>query len=270
MTNSQKPAGYEPTDDEIRVALEKTKWGKTYLTDFLHSADKNTRITYLNSAGYFEMLENVGDIFKAACDNLGYSDSLNWVIKLLLGRACGNYFAAVRLSSSGQLPESYLQLRACIESALYAFNVYSNPKLTQIWLDRHKNEQSRKDCKKLFHLKVIQKNLIQTNQSLGKSIESDYEHCIDYGAHPNERSVSSNLSFTGQKVAFGLFNTTEGIFQWCLAACVMCGLDAIKVFNLIYPDDFKKFNAEQRIRSIEEQHIRIIPEIFDMLGITTP
>jgi hypothetical protein len=74
MITSQKPLGREPSDDEIISAIKKTKWGKTFTTDFLNKADENTRITYLKLPGYFEMLEGVGDIFKAACDNVDHYD----------------------------------------------------------------------------------------------------------------------------------------------------------------------------------------------------
>jgi hypothetical protein len=270
MPTSQKPVGREPTDEEIKSALKKTKWGKTFTTDFLQKADDNTRITYRNLPGYFEMLEGVGDIFMTASNVIGYSNLSNYVTLLLLQRACGNYFSSVRLSSSGQLPESYVLLRACVEDGLYAFNVYSEPKSAQIWLDRHENEQSRKDSKKLFQLKVLQDNLIQANQQLGRNIQSDYEWCIDYGAHPNERAITTNLSFTGKKMFLELLNTTEGVFQMCLSMCVTCGLDVIKVFNLIYPDDFKKFNAEQRVDSIHSQFKRIAPEISYKLRTQKP
>ncbi|MFH1370064.1 MAG: hypothetical protein ABII09_02080 [Planctomycetota bacterium] len=261
MATSQNAVGYVPADDEIRAALDKTKWGKTYLTEFLLSADINTRITYLKRNGYFEMLENLGDIFISASENVGYSDNSSFVIALLLGRACGNYFATVRLSSSGQLSEAYVQLRTCIESALYAFNIHSERSSAQVWLDRHKSNKSRKVSLNLFKPGVIMSRLEQTNQSLGQETKRDYEHCIDYGAHPNERSVSSNLNISGGKISLILLNTTEGIFEFCLSACVMCGLDVVKIFNLIYPDDFKKFNADQRMQSIQLQFGRIAPGV---------
>jgi hypothetical protein len=216
------------------------------------------------------MLEGVGDIFKAACDTVGYSDLSNFVTVLLLHRACGNYFASVRLSSSGQLPESYVLLRACIENALYAFNVYSDPKLAKTWLNRHKNAQSKRASQNLFKPGVILSNLIKTNQSLGQGVKKDYDFCIDLGAHPNERSVTSHLRFTGKEMSSSLFNTTEGIFKACLLMCVTCGLNTIRVFNLIYTDDFKKINVEQRIQTILGQFRRIAPEVSYKLRAKKP
>jgi hypothetical protein len=270
MTKSIKSAKREPTDDDIRIALEKSKWGKTFTTDFLNKADMNTRITYLRLHGYFEMLEGVGDIFMAASETVDYSDLGGFVKVSLLDRAFGNYFAFVRLSTSGQLTESYVLLRACIESALYAFNIHNNPELVKIWLNRHKNAQSKKDSQNLFKPGVILSNLIQTNQSLGKNIKSDYEWCIDFGAHPNERAVIQNLKVTGRKMSFSLLNTTEGVFQGCLSMCATCGVNTLKLFNLIYPDDFKKFNAEERIQAIQEQMKRIAPEISYKLRSKSP
>lgn len=259
MAASKKVTEHIPTDDELRSALEKTKWGKTYLTEFLHSAETNVKITYVKLRGYFEMLENLADIFKTGSDCVGYSDIGSFVVASLFGRAWGNYFAAVRLSSSGQLPESYVQLRACIENALYAFNIHNDPKLGQVWFNRHKDDKSRKNSIKLFSPKIILDKLEQVYKKLGQETAKDYERCIDYGAHPNERSVSTNLNLSGGKISLRLLNTNTGIFQACLLMCVMCGLNAFRIFNLIYPDDFKKFNAEQRMQNIQAQFGRIAP-----------
>jgi hypothetical protein len=274
MATSQKPNGYIPTDDEIRATLKKTKWGETYLTKFLHSAERNIQISYIKLKGHFEMLESIGDIFELASENIGYSDSniSSSVIALLFGRACGNYFAAIRLSSSGQLAESYVQLRACIEDALYAFNIHKEPMLAQVWLDRHKDDKARKNSKKSFSLKNILDKLEQIDKKLGQETAKHYEKCIDYGAHPNERSVFPNMDIIPNgKISLKLFNTSEGVFEGCLLMCVMCGLDAIKIFNLIYPDDFKKFNADQRIQNIQSQFNQIAPGVIIALrNSTTP
>jgi hypothetical protein len=106
---------------------------------------------------------------------------------------------------------------------------------------------------------VILDKLKQMDSTLGRETAKDYECCIDYGAHPNERAVSSNISISGGKISLDLLNTQEGLLQGCLLACVMCGLNVVRIFNLIYPDDFKKFNAEQRIQNIQAQFGRIAP-----------
>jgi hypothetical protein len=76
--------------------------------------------------------------------------------------------------------------------------------------------------------------------------------------------------FTGGKMVLDLLNTTDGILQMCLLMCVTCGLNTIKVFNLIYPDDFKKFNVEQRIQTILGQFRLIAPEVSYKLRAKKP
>lgn len=250
---------HTPDDAELTNALAKTKWGKTYLTNFLDSAERNLRISYVNLKGYFEMFESLGELFKMAVESVGYSDESSFAIAALLGRACGNYFAAVRLSSSGQLAECYAQLRACLEDALYAFNIHSDPTLAKVWFDRHQNDDSRKKSIKQFKPIDILEKLRQKNLSLGLEAAKDYDKCIDFGAHPNERSVTSNLRLSNGKISLELFNTQKGMFEACLLVCVMCGSDAIRIFNLIYPNEFKRINVGQRIQNIQVQFGRIAP-----------
>lgn len=254
----QNPA-YTPTDEELKERLAQTRWGKTYLTNFLDAAEKNIQISYVNLKGYFEMFESLGDLFKAATENVGYSDESSFAIASLLGRACGNFFAAVRLSSSGQLAECYAQLRACLEDALYAFNIHLDSGLAQVWFDRHQNDDSRKKSIKQFKPIDILEKLRQKNLSLGLEAAKDYDKCIDFGAHPNERSVTSNLRLSNGKISLELFNTQKGMFEACLLVCVMCGSDAIRIFNLIYPNEFKRINVGQRIQNIQVQFGRIAP-----------
>jgi len=255
----EQDQGHAPDDAELTNVLSKTKWGKTYLTKFLDSAEKNIRISYVKLKGYFEMFENLGELLKAAVETVGYSDEKSFAIASLLGRVCGNYFAAVRLSTSGQLPECYAQLRVCIENALYAVNIHNDPTLAKVWFDRHLCDKSRKESVKLFRPSDILDKLKQFNQKLGNETARDYEGCIDFGAHPNEKSVTSNLSLSGGKISLDLLNTQKGMFEACLLVCVMCGLDAIRIFNLIYPKEFKGINADQRIQNIQEQFTRITP-----------
>lgn len=261
----REEGGYSPSEAELQSEIDKTKWGQTYLTDFLARAQANVRITYLNLKGYFEMLESLGELFKLACESVRYSDRNGFAKACLLGRASGSLFAAVRLSSSGQLSECYTQLRACIESALYAFNMHINQANGQVWLDRHENEVSRKACVKAFSPKKILDALKIMSPSLGRSIGVHYERCIDFGAHPNERSVSTNLNLSNGKISLRLLNTERGMFHACLLICVACGVDVMKAFALLYPNEFTAINAQIRIGNIEQQYARIAPgPLYDL------
>ena len=55
-----------PTDAEVAAALQKSKWGSTFLTQALKDAEKNVRITYLQNPGYFEMLDGLAELMYKA------------------------------------------------------------------------------------------------------------------------------------------------------------------------------------------------------------
>ncbi len=263
---------YIPTDQEIEAAIRKSKWGESHLTRFLEDAHKNILITYVKQRGYFEMLDDIGDLFEKANVCLTYSDSnlSGLVVLSLFGRACGNFFAAVRLAASGQLTESYAQLRVCIENALYASYISSKPTLAKVWGDRHQSEQKRKKCRNSFKISSMIENLQSQSPALAKRAKKDYNTCIDFGAHPNERSVIPNIQMEKNgPVKLHLLNTEPGFFGACLLAVVSMGLLVVEIFEKVYPDKFKEINSQQRVQTIQGQYNRIAPGVVAALKSST-
>ena len=267
-----KEAKYIPTDEEVEAAIRESKWGESRLTRFLADAHKNIRITYLKHRGYFEMLDNLGVLFDKmnACITYSDSDLSGLVVLSLFGRACGNFFAAVRLAASGQLTESYAQLRVCIENALYASYISSKPTLAKVWGDRHESEQKKKKCRDSFKISSMIKNLQLQSPALAKRAKKDYNTCIDFGAHPNERSVIPNIQMVKKgPVKLHLLNTEPGFFGACLLAVVSMGLLVVEIFEKVYPDKFKEINSQQRVQTIQGQYNRIAPGVVAALKSST-
>lgn len=263
---------YIPTDKEVEAAIHESKWGESHLTRFIADAHKNILITYVKQRGYFEMLDDLGVLFEKANACLTYSDSdlSGLVVLSLFGRACGNFFAAVRLVASGQLTESYAQLRVCIENALYASYISSKPTLAKVWGDRHQSEQKRKKCRDSFKISSMIKNLQSQSPALAKRAKKYYNTCIDFGAHPNERSVIPNIQMAKNgPVKLHLLNTEPGFFGACLLAVVSMGLLVVEIFEKVYPNKFKKINSQQRIQTIQGQYNRIAPGVVAALKSST-
>jgi hypothetical protein len=255
--------GRSPTNEELSDKIKKTKWGKSSLTEFLDKAHRNILITYLKQKGYFEMLENLTEVFGDVQKCVKYSDEQDIPLALLLTRAFGNFLAATRLACSGQLSETYCQIRACLESGLYAFHIYKEPSLAKVWFNRHKDEEQRKKCIKSFRPGDILNKLKSTKQSLGNQAEKIYQTCIDWGAHPNERSVLSNVDLNQNKspktIRLQLFNAGSGFFYPCLLYCIDVGICVIKIFDEIYSKEFKQVNVEIRLGNIKDMRRRIVP-----------
>ncbi|MFZ2149286.1 MAG: hypothetical protein WAV28_18905 [Sedimentisphaerales bacterium] len=265
-------ANYIPTGEEVESAIRESKWCESHLTRFLEDTHKNILITYVKQRGYFEMLDNLGIIFEKVNPYLTYSNSdlSSLVVLSLFGRACGNFFAAVRLAASGQLTESYAQLRVCIENALYASYISSKPTLAKVWGDRHQSEEKRKKCRDSFKISSMIKNLQSQSPALAKRAKKEYNTCIDFGAHPNERSVIPNIQMSKNgPVKLHLLNTEPGFFGACLLAVVSMGLLVVEIFEKVYPNEFKEINVQQRIQTIQGQYTRIAPGVVSALKSST-
>ncbi len=150
--NSESKGSREhlPTKEELEKRLKTTKWGETFLTEFLDRADKNTLISYCKLRGYFEVFENLAKLFRDLLDRVSWSDESDLPLALLLWRTRASFLAAIRLLSGTQPSESYAQLRVCLESALYAFHIHHEPALAKVWTDRHSSSEKRKECRRKF------------------------------------------------------------------------------------------------------------------------
>lgn len=268
----RQEANYIPTAEEVEAAISESKWGESHLTRFLADSHNNILITYVKQRGYFEMLDNLGIIFEKVSPYLTYSSSdlSSFVVLSLFVRASGNFFAAVRLAASGQLTESYAQLRVCIENALYASYIKSKPRLAQVWSDRHQSEEKRKKCRDSFKISSMIMNLQTQNRSLAKRAKKEYNTCIDFGAHPNERSVITNLQMSKNgPLRHYLLNTEPGLFGASLLAVVRMGLLVVEIFDKVYPNEFKEINIQQRVHTIRDQYTRIAPGVVAALKSST-
>src|SRR3954449_7744506 len=62
-----------------------------------------------------------------------------------------------------------------------------------VWLDRDKDEESKKACQNSFKQRRVAKTLEAKSAWLFKIMSQLYEHTIDLGAHPNKSSVTDGL-----------------------------------------------------------------------------
>jgi len=108
-------------------------------------------------------------------------------------KAHSSFLAAIGLAIGTQIPEAYMVLRGVVENSLYGLYIHKKPELAEIWLSRHESEANKKALKEKFKIGDMLSLLETTDSKLGKISRSLYERTIDYGAHPNERSLSSML-----------------------------------------------------------------------------
>jgi hypothetical protein len=68
----------------------------------------------------------------------------------LFVRAHSTYRAAIRLATSGQMPEAFSLLRGCIEYSLYGSYLHKFPSVIQTWIGRDDSEAGKKKARKIL------------------------------------------------------------------------------------------------------------------------
>ena len=101
------------------------------------------------------------------------------------------YLAGVRVAISGHAAAVFPVLRTALESACYAYLIAKSPELADIWLCRHDDSASLKACRRTFDgaVRKVAADVDREQAGGGAWLLEAYEAAIDFGAHPNVKSV---------------------------------------------------------------------------------
>ncbi len=229
-------------------------WGADSLSKFIDDALNNTFATFTNLAQAYDILKKIDDLYRLAIDNL--VNTPDWFASFFLMRCHSCYLGAVRLALSGQTSETYMLLRGCIENSLYGLYMHLHPESQETWINRHDNDECMKKVKGEFTIKNLLMALQKIDKNLHNSIGTLYERTIDYGAHPNERALSSNLRMekTEEHVKFTLNymagNSPELLL--CLKTTAQVGAGGLLVFKNIYQQRFDILGISHALEKIKK------------------
>lgn len=118
------------------------RWGDDELSKFATDAFKNSLATFVHKREETQLLVAVDKCFHLIAQNL--SNPPNFLVAIFLARSHSAFRAAARLATSGQIPESYVLLRSCIEYALYGLHIHINSEAAETWILRHDDESAQK------------------------------------------------------------------------------------------------------------------------------
>lgn len=179
------------------AARETTKaipphWADDKLSAFLDQAFNNTLASFVRKNERFQVLLRVDQNFLRIGENLVNPPDM--IGALLLLRSHSAFRAACRLSMSGQVPDAFPVLRACLEYALYALHINANCALGEVWLRRHDDAASLRRVRQEFTHTAVMATLQGKDRNLEPVIQQLYERSIDFGAHPNERAITGSMT----------------------------------------------------------------------------
>lgn len=215
-------------------------WGRDNLSQFIEVARRNTFATFVQARPVWDRLDTIDTLFRRAIEAM--NNSRAWFAGFFLLRAHASYLGAVRLSTSTQFAETYMVLRGCLENALYGLFVHENLTLGPVWLRRHEDKTSKQKVRAEFRIGRMFSLVKTKDRTTGTAARSLYERTIDYGAHPNERALTSVLRQTenADSIRFDVdyLSSTPEPLALCLQTTAQVGVCSLRIFRLVIPERF--------------------------------
>jgi hypothetical protein len=166
-------------------------WGKDELSKFLQETHQQQYATFHNKKKAVAPLIAIDDLFVRV--SKGWLNPHSEIVAMLFLRCHAAFRAAAAEAMAGQVVESYRQCRGMMENAAYAVHIHRDPTLARVWLDRHVDEAGMKASKRAFRHELVVASVTAANMHAGQRFEDLYQRTIDFGGHPNERSVTGSM-----------------------------------------------------------------------------
>ena len=230
-------------------------WGKDSVSHFVSSAYDNCVATLINyrDKPIIDAMITVNDVFNEASQIKCNIDDES-LLPFFFGRSHGFYLGAVRLSISGQVPESYALMRTCIENGLYALHVKPDPtigecvpKRVKIWIERHDNKDKMRKCRNEFKYGNVRNTLNKYDKELGRRISELYTFAIDCGAHPNIMGSITTSEISENGVITDLLTPGDNLVcKVAIQRTVQVGICVLSIYELIFGDRFSHIMEKLR------------------------
>jgi hypothetical protein len=216
-------------------------WGQDELSKFLQETHQQQYATFHNKREATGRLIAIDELFVRV--SKGWLNPTSEINALLLLRCHATLRAASGEAMAGQVVESYRQCRGMMENAAYAVHIHRNPDLAKIWLNRHVDEAGMKVSKAAFHHTKVMQSVKAANIHAGDRFEMLYQRSIDFGGHPNERSVTGSLKIKEgperREMLAVMLHGDDLAFNMGLKSVAQCAMVSLEMLQVAFNPRFE-------------------------------
>jgi hypothetical protein len=161
------------------------------LADYLSTGDEITAQLLKSNSPLLEAIAQLHDFFPGTLWRGDVELTPNQA--MLSMNAFMLFLSAVKMSLSGHVAATFPLFRTALESACYACLMGQYQSLETVWRHRHHGDEQRKLSRREFASAVSDAaKLIEATQpspGVAAWINEAYDSAIDFGAHPNPKSI---------------------------------------------------------------------------------
>jgi hypothetical protein len=219
------------------------------LSEFLEAAHQNRFATFANKPDQYLRLTQIDKCFARIGD--GWMNPPNLVPPLLFFRSHAAFRAACEHAMAGQIIDTFVSIRALIETAGYALHIHRNPSLEEVWLRRHDDESCEKKVKQEFKISKVRESIRASDREGVKIFAMLYERSIDFGAHPNERAVTGSMSVSKADSSSNyklLLLQGDGLpLDHALKSAAQAGVCALEILGNVFSARYELLGVREKL-----------------------
>lgn len=229
-------------------------WRESALFNFIEECWNNSLASVANKNVTARRLSDLDAIFLDFHMDMKPETTDQLIPAFLFFRAFSSFRASVMMALC--LPtDSFALQRSCLENAGYARLIADNEELSTAWLNRDNDATTRRFIRNTFKQAAIRSAIAANDPRLAKIFQDLYDHTIDFGAHPNEKSVTTNLdraSLRTSNIKVMLLPGDGLPLDHCLITAARIGICALKIFGTIFKKRFEQDGFASRVQRASE------------------
>jgi hypothetical protein len=204
----------------------------------------------------YRIIQRVDDCFAAAGKNLGDAQPIFTGPMFL--RSQYAYKAAAGMTLAGQFSESFVLMRSCLEYAGYALLIFTDPRLEEIFLNRHADDASKNVQRRTFEISTITKAIAGFDKKLSHIFKYMYDCSIDFGGHPNPHAMIGSMNIDKDDdeqltsmSTFGLAINPQ-VIEFALHKVAQVGSTSLSIFDHMFGHKFGLLGIRAEMEALRE------------------
>lgn len=218
------------------------------LDRFLAVLPKNQLANRLRFPDQYQIVQQIDNCFVTAGRHLSYLKPV--LVGPLFLRSQYAFKTAAGMTLAGQVAESFVMTRSCLEYAGYALAIFADqpldgaPTREEVFINRNVDEESLKAQKAEFQVGRIRPIMASYDQTLAEKFKLLYDRCIEYGGHPNPYGVLTAIKMEtqdGQLTSITTLALTDDptITMFAMQNVAQVGLTSLCIFQILCREKFE-------------------------------
>ena len=217
------------------------------LDRFLEVLPKNQHANRSRFPGQYQIIQRIDHCFVTAGKHLSYLKPV--LVGPLFLRCQYAYKTAAGMTLAGQVAESFVMTRSCLEYAGYALAIFADqsldgaPTREEVFVNRNVDNDSLKAQKTEFQVSRIRATISNYDQKLAANFKILYDRSIEYG-HPNPYGVLTAMKMETKDDQLTLITTLAltddpTITMFAMQNVAQVGLTSLCIFQIMCKAKFE-------------------------------